>query len=38
MAAVDLIQRLRSHPLGRTDLFVADFQDAVTAWMDEARP
>ena len=29
---------LRSHPLGRTDLFVADFQDAATAWMDEARP
>jgi hypothetical protein len=30
-------ERLRSHPLGRTDLFVSDFQDAATAWMDEAR-
>jgi protein O-GlcNAc transferase len=28
-------ERLRSHPIGQPDRFVEDFQDALTAWMDE---
>lgn len=28
-------ERLRSHPIGRADIFVADFQDAIVRWMDE---
>ncbi|MBF9232923.1 O-linked N-acetylglucosamine transferase, SPINDLY family protein [Microvirga alba] len=31
-------ERLRSHPLGRPDLFVHDFQEAVVRWMEEPRP
>ena len=31
-------ERIRSHPLGDLAGFVADFQTAVTAWMDESRP
>lgn len=28
-------ERLRAHPIGRADIFVADFQDAIVRWMDE---
>jgi Predicted O-linked N-acetylglucosamine transferase, SPINDLY family len=28
-------ERLRSHPIGRADVFVADFQEAIVGWMDE---
>ncbi len=31
-------QRLRSHPLGRPDLFVQDFYQAAAKWMQEGRP
>ncbi len=33
----DIRERLRSMPLGDTRLFTRDFEDAVTAWMDESR-
>ncbi len=28
-------ERLRGHPIGRADIFVADFQNALVRWMDE---
>lgn len=28
-------ERLRAHPIGSADIFVADFQDAIVRWMDE---
>jgi predicted O-linked N-acetylglucosamine transferase (SPINDLY family) len=31
-------ERLKSHPLGQPDRFTEDFQEAVVAWLDEARP
>ncbi|NIX77543.1 tetratricopeptide repeat protein [Microvirga terricola] len=31
-------ERLKSHPLGRPDIFVNDFQQAVLRWMEEPRP
>lgn len=31
-------ERLRAHPLGNPALFTRDFEDALTAWMDEPAP